>query len=422
MGDTGLNGLWGARDKGRSSSSNSSQFPIFSARVKQIILDNSDAKAFLAAGEWNGIGAIKFENTKAPNNSPYGVDFTINTADIFAYPLFPNIKHYPLLEELVIIFWLPSENVQANSSAGKYYYLPPINVWSSQIQNAIPGADDIPQLQKKDNSLVAAGSTNVVVNTTGSNLTLGKTFIEGNYNPLLPFEGDIIYEGRFGNSIRLGSSINSTTPNLWSNGSIKGSPIFILRNGQGPTTKESWEPIVEDINSDPSSIYLTQDQPIPLVVSSPNQASFAKSTPPISPGGYINNQIILNSGRLMFNAKLDSILMLANKSISISTNGTVGVDGKQISLSAEKVYLGSAQGVEGVDIQSLVLGENLNLLLEKIVIFAQTLEIAFSTAVDSNGAPIVALSAISEEAGSLYKDILGVINSKNLLSKQVKTI
>lgn len=421
MGDTGLNGLWGARDKGRNSSTNSSQFPIFSARVLDIILD-SGHNSFKKAGEWNSIGAIKFENAKAPNNSFLGADFTLPTSDIFAYPLFPNIKHYPLLQELVIVFYLPSEGVQTNSSAGKYYYLPPINVWSSQIQNAIPGTDDLPQLQKKDNSLVEAGSTNIVVNTTGSNLMLGKTFHEGDYNPLLPFEGDIIYEGRFGNSIRLGSSVNSTTPNLWSNGSKKGSPIFILRNGQRQVTKEPWEPIVEDINADPASIYLTQDQPIPLLAASPNQSSFAKSVAPISPGGYLNNQIILNSGRLVFNAKLDSILILANKSISISTNETVGIDGKQISLSAEKVYLGSAQGVEGTDIQSLVLGENLNLLLEKIAIFAGTLEIAFSTAVDSNGAPIVALSAISEEAGTLFKDILGVINSKNLLSKKVKTV
>jgi hypothetical protein len=422
MGDTGLNGLWGARDKGRSSSTNSSQFPIFSARVLDIILD-SNHNSWRVAGEWNSIGAIKFENAKAPNNSPFGADFTLPTADIFAYPLFPNIKHYPLLQELVIIFYLPNEGVQTNASSGKYYYLPPINVWSSQIQNAIPGTDDMsPQSQKKDNALVGAGSTNIINNTTGSNLTLGRTFYEGNYNPLLPFEGDIIYEGRFGNSIRLGSSVNSTTANIWSNGNMKGTPILILRNGQGPTTRESWEPIVENINNDPSSIYLTQDQPIPLLAASPNQSSFAKSTAPISPGGYINNQIILNSGRLMFNAKSDSILMLANKSIGISTNGTVGVDGKQISLSAEKVYLGSVQGVEGVDIQSLVLGENLNLLLEKIAIFAQTLEIGFSTAVDSNGAPIVALSAISEEAGTLYKDILNVINSKNLLSKKVKTV
>jgi hypothetical protein len=421
MGETGLNGLWGGRNKGRNSSTNSSQFPIFSARVLDIILDRNH-NSFKKAGEWNSIGAIKFENAKAPNNSPYGTDFSLPTVDIFAYPLFPNIKHYPLLQELVIIFYLPSEGVQTNSSAGKYYYLPPINVWSSQIQNAIPGSDDLPQSQKKDNTLVEAGSTNIVTNTTGSNLVLGNTFYEGKYNPLLPFEGDIIYEGRFGNSIRLGSSVNSITPNIWSNGDMKGTPILILKNGQGSTTKESWEPIVENINNDPSSIYLTQDQPIPLLVASPNQASFSKSVAPISPGGYINNQIILNSGRLVFNAKLDSILMLANKSISISTNGTVGVDGKQISLSAEKVYLGSAQGVEGISIQSLVLGENLNLLLEKIAIFAQTLEIAFSTAVDSNGAPIVALSAISEEAGTLYKDILNVINSKNLLSKKVKTV
>ena len=254
MGETGINGLRGIKDKNKTSAANSSQFPIFSARVLDIILD-SNHPSFKTAGEWNSIGAIKFENVKAPNNSPYGTDFTLPTVDIFAYPLLPNIKHYPLLQELVIIFYLPSEGVQANSSAGKYYYLPPINVWSSQIQNAIPGTDDLPQSQKKDNTLVEAGSTNIVVNTTGSNITLGYTFHEGDYNPLLPFEGDIIYEGRFGNSIRLGSSVNSITPNIWSNGDKKGSPIFILRNGQRQVTKESWEPIVEDINADPSSIY-----------------------------------------------------------------------------------------------------------------------------------------------------------------------
>jgi hypothetical protein len=39
-----------------------------------------------------------------------------------------------------------------------------------------------------------------------------------------------------------------------------GDPITILRNGQGNQTKEGWIPIVEDINNDNSSIYLTSTQ------------------------------------------------------------------------------------------------------------------------------------------------------------------
>jgi hypothetical protein len=41
-----------------------------------------------------------------------------------------------------------------------------------------------------------------------------------NIHPLLPYEGDMLYEGRFGNSIRFGSTVkNSSIPNPWSTGS-----------------------------------------------------------------------------------------------------------------------------------------------------------------------------------------------------------
>jgi hypothetical protein len=253
---------------------------------------------------------------------------------------------------------------------------------------------------------------------------LGKTFKEKiDIHPLLPYEGDTIYEGRWGNSFRLGSTVkNATISNKWSSIGENGDPILILRNGQTTYTSDSWIPETEDINGDLSSIYLTSTQQLPLFPASVNNFSFSKSTPPLNVGQYGGNQIILNSGRLVFNAKSDSILLLASKAIQLSCNETLGIDAKQISLTADKVYLGSSEGIEGTKIQSVVLGENLNFVLSDIAVFLQTLNIAFKTAVDSNGASIISLQSIASDAETLSNDLLNIVNAKNLLSKTVKTI
>ena len=101
----------------------------------------------------------------------------------------------------------------------------------------------------------------------------------------------------------------------------------------------------------------------------------------------------------------------------------IGIDGaNQISISAPTIYLGSAIGVEGLQIQSLVLGENLNQVLSSISTFLNTLGIAFSVATDSVGAPIVSLNTIAQDAQTLSKNLTNIVNSKNLLSKTVKTV
>jgi len=47
---------------------------------------------------------------------------------------------------------------------------------------------------------------------------------------------------------------------------------------------------------------------------------------PSSPGIYQGKQVIINSDRLLFNAKEDSILLFSNKSISLSTNENIHFD------------------------------------------------------------------------------------------------
>ena len=47
---------------------------------------------------------------------------------------------------------------------------------------------------------------------------------------------------------------------------------------------------------------------------------------PESPNNYIGKQVIINSDRLIFNAKDDSILLFSDKAIGFSTNGDFHFD------------------------------------------------------------------------------------------------
>ena len=82
--------------------------------------------------------------------------------------------------------------------------------------------------------------------------------------------GDVIYQGRWGNSLRFGSTVktDSVDNNTWSETGENGDPITILRNGQDPnSSSEGWIPITEDVNNDLASIWFTSTQKIPLTTS-----------------------------------------------------------------------------------------------------------------------------------------------------------
>ena len=64
---------------------------------------------------------------------------------------------------------------------------------------------------------------------------------------------------------------------------------------------------------------------------------------PEQPNMYQGKQIVLNSDRVLFNARKDSVLMFADKSIGLNTSGTVNIDttnrGKFI-INSPKIILG----------------------------------------------------------------------------------
>lgn len=314
-------GVLSGNDKPAKSKGNKN---IFSSRVKDIILDESHPK-FKNFGEWASIGAIFIEDVLQPT--------TTNSISI-AYPLFPNIKQYPLLNEVVVILVLPSTGLESNPTSNRLYYLPPINIWGSQHHNAIPGFSELAPSQQKDYSQTSAGSVRRVTDG-GTEINLGEGFVEQlNINPLQPYIGDYIIEGRFGNSIRLAGYEGKD-------------PIIKIRNGQGLKTDEGWTTVNEDVNEDSGSLYLTTTQQIELQPNIFNYNSYNVAPEVVS--DYSSPQVLINSGRLVFNAKEDSILLSAAKSINLNSQNSVNIDSKDtFVVNSPNILLGDKNATEPI--------------------------------------------------------------------------
>ena len=116
-------------------------------------------------------------------------------------------------------------------------------------------------------------------------------------------------------------------------------------------------------------------QLIPIKVASSNYTSYDKSNKedkksytPSNPKDYQQNQIILNSGRLLFNAYDDSILLSSLNSINLNSKGTVNIDvTKKFVVSGEKnpqIYLGNSQDKET---EPLLLGDETVKIIDTIM-------------------------------------------------------
>jgi hypothetical protein len=330
-------------------SSNEGQ--IINARVVDIILDETHPK-WDKFGGWNGIGTIEFVLLENKNQQ----DTTS------AIPLFPQLKNFPLINETVLIFSFPNRNIDKYSNIKGYYYLNPVNLWNHPHHNAFPDVSksEPTDAQNADYESIQGGQVRRIRDNSSeielNSPEVGGTFVEkSNIHPILSFAGDNIFEGRFGNSIRLGNTSKSKSiyNNNWSNTGENGDPITIIRNGQNPNSgEEGWIPVTENINNDLSSIYLTSTQQIPLTTDFPDFPALKKN--PESLSEYSKNQIILSSGRLVFNSKGDSIFLSSNKSISLNASEDIALFSRNsnITLQGKEVKLGEKRASE-----SIILGD-----------------------------------------------------------------
>jgi hypothetical protein len=256
------------------------------ARVLKVILgpreaDGSVDTDFEENGKWASIGSVVF----APllDNSPAAIQTSpksrtkIKTPRPIAKPLYSSMKQFPVVGEIIELVTGPADGSRMNKSPTEIdvYYMPPYNLWNNVHHNAFPNliqyANQTPSPKVNYNDVENGVTTNNTAPQT-SNFKLGSTFRElSNISNLQPFEGDIVVEGRWGQSIRFGSTVKgSSVKNPWSGGEAAkdGDPIVIIRNGQGvqDTTfigpVEPWIPVVENINTDAASIYLCSGQSI----------------------------------------------------------------------------------------------------------------------------------------------------------------
>ena len=360
---TGLNSLK------TSPSSKSSKQQIIPVRVKFVSLNENDYPLnWKKYGNYSSVGGILFEEL----DNPGGKELESLS---FAKPLFSNVKFLPLVNEIVYIMSMPNPQTTQNVSSGvQFYYFQTVNIWNSIHHNALPNplANNPTNAQKYQNT---EAGVEVQSDVTIDEINLGNTFKERNsIKNLQPYEGDILIEGRWGNTIRFGSTVNnSKPPNPWSNNGVNGEPITIIKNGQTETQDDPWIPQVENINTDKSSIYLTSNQQIPIKGASTDYSSY--DSPPEDLNEFAGEQVLINSGRLVFNAKNNSILLGANTSINLNTQDTVNIDSKnKFTVNTKEIYLGSKNATE-----PLILGDKFLKDFQKLLTNVITLTSALST-------------------------------------------
>jgi len=379
---------------------------ITSIRVVDIVLDDSHPR-FEEVGGWNGLGTIFFKPTKAPV-------FGDQQSDQRAKPSLSNIKQFPLINEIVYMFSLPNPESQLGGESGEMYYFNTVNIWNSQHHNALPNGLTLEENQKADYTSSAAGNVRRIEDGS-TEINLGSTFVErSNINPLLPFEGDIIHEGRWGNSIRFGSTVSGSI-NSWSETGANGDSIIILRNGEDPDNNpDGWVPVVEDINKDLSSIWMTSTQQIPIEVASSNYNSY--NSPPETPNQYVGTQVIANSDRILLNSKTDHIMLSSATSINMNAVNSVNIDTEEHIVDASSVLLGSKDATE-----ALMLGNKTIELMGKLIDEMNAINTQLSALISlPPGAPFAPLNAQAIQSQTKLTSYKGQLNS--LLSKQNKTI
>ena len=391
---------------------------MVAARVTDIVLDENHPK-FDDVGQWNGIGAILYEFVNQSGTS---------TDTSYALPYDSQQKIYPLVNEIVLLFSLPNQQMGVNTANQSYFYLKPLGVWNHPHHDAYPNLvnSNNPQ-QSQDYKAtdqgvvrrVTDGSTEVELNSPVN--PSQNTFVEkADIHPLMPYMGDSLLEGRHGQSLRFGSTAKSKSEisNNWSSNGTNGDPITILRNGQ-PTkvSDRGWIPIVENISQDLSSIYLTSYQKIPFSIANENFISY--TTPPTTPAQFTNPQVILNSDRIILNAKSDSVLISGQNSVGLSSNGSINLEStSEINIASKLTRLGNKSAN-----QSVLRGDETVTYLKILITELQNLAEALKVVQDwPSGAPVpnpVILTA-ANSAVQVFENVYNEIDS--VKSKIVKTV
>ena len=286
-------------------------------------------------------------------------------------------RYYPLLRTMNDV---PSDGDPVLlCTIGKInYYLGPINTTvNSPTWNDDPSyIPELPIAEPSDtlpgNSTTQKGQTeNFNKEILYSRLTKSRKEDLDYGNAIAKTTGDTIFEGRHGNSIRIGRRSNN--------------PYIFISNERFPTND------IESIN-DGSLISITSNgtiqQHLAGGIDGDENVNFQLSSDTVENNsypigdiytdlnnnvdiqeaiyGYSGNQMLLHSDRITLNSKLDDIFVSSIKDIHIGAGRHISIGSfNTLNLMSSEVLIGNSNRVS--DMQPMVLGEALLDILERIV-------------------------------------------------------
>ena len=352
----------------------------FIGRVVDIILDNTHPD-YEKYGYSDSIGMIKYTTLGTRDD---GVESEGDYAGP-AVPISKNSMLYPLKNEVVLLTRGPSFSVENQAPKGKMYYQTVFSLHNHIHHNALP-------------------------ETTGSKQAdIGDGIDEqSNIAPLQPLPGDHIIEGRLGQSLRFSGGLSEKS--TWSDGSNKNKPIIVLRNGQREV-EGGFASILEDINEDASSIYLTSNHMIPLTLASNKRDTYDEK--PDNPINYQGSQLLLNSDRLTLNAKKSDILISSAESIGLNSKSAHIDADDYMCFDADKIYLGRrARANSGANKQPVVLGHRMEAFLQDVLDQLIALSKAMGKAKTIKGEPIPTINLRGASAEIVINQLKRQLNPK----------
>jgi len=228
--------------------------------------------------------------------------------DDYIKPLSPHMVAYPLIGEVV--------NIAKHGS--QMYYYQPLN-----LKNHV--------------------NMNLANNTLTDPRVTSRT-TEFNRNILSEY-GDVVFNGRFGQSMKFGSDPFYLYPDV---------KITNRQSVLPQTIADEHYPHVQNINADGSSIFMTSGPAREVDVLIP--AVQTVTTPDVLDG----DMITLNSDRIVFNSKQTDIHMFARRNLNLSANEEINLE-LGINAIGGRITLGDAESTN-----PMVLGNQLEDLFEKL--------------------------------------------------------
>ena len=163
------------------------------------------------------------------------------------------------------------------------------------------------------------------------------------------------------------------------------SPNVIIRTGQGVEESVANKPVKEDVNKDSSSLWMTTDQVVPFERSS--QRAHGNTVP----NQYDGKQIIINSDRIVFNSKVNSIHAFSKSEISMGADVRMNLESPIVNLADRMATQPALAGDITMDL--------IDKLLDALVDFASGISqsmgtcISFKIPIDSIISPSMQLVA-----------------------------